>query len=382
MTAPLRGTYFIGLFGGLANDIVSEFFRVLSGWFAGAAGWFLHLVGSTLTSTTTPPVSSPWFLAEERVLFSIAAPVALLALVVAVLHAVLRGDTSALWRTVLLRLPIAVLLGAGAAGLVGLALSATDELSRELAMGTGTSLMTSIRELAVGVGGGTAEPGAVAFLVGILVVVGALVVWFELVVRAAAITVITAALPLLLAASLWGPAVAWVRRAAETLGALIISKALVVLVLVVALNAVAHVGEGAASALTGAAMLLLASFAPYAVLRLVPIAEGAAIGHLEGLRHRAQGVATTAAKHGTSIALAATGVPAPSIDPVGSNPIPMAEGTDEDIFKGTSLDPTATFKRGRLPVTSVPASAGRHVWERDEYGPRLVWKPPWHTDGG
>ena len=159
------------------------------------------------------------------------------------------------------------------------------------------------------------------------------------------------------------------------------SKALIVLVLVVALDGVAHAGEGAASALTGAAMLALASFTPYAVLRLVPIAEGAALGHLEGLRHRAQGAATSVAKRGSSIALAAAGAPSPSIDPVGSNPIGMAEGTDEDIFKGTSLDPTATFKRGRLPVVSVPASAGSHVWERDEFGPRLVWKPPWHVDG-
>jgi hypothetical protein len=381
MGAPLAGTYFLGLFGSLANDIVSEFFRVLSGWFAGAAGWFLHLVGTTLSSTTTPPVSSRWFLAEERVLFSIAAPIALLALVVAVLHAVVRGDLSALWRTVLLRLPIAVLLGAGAAGLVSLALSATDQLSRELATGTGTSLSSSMHELAAVAGGSGTVPGAVAFLVGVLVVFGALVVWFELVVRAAAITVITAALPLLLAASLWGPAVTWVRRAAETLGALIISKALIVLVLVVALGAVAHTGEGAAGALTGAAMLALASFAPYAVLRLVPIADGAAVGHLEGLRHRAQGAGAMVAKQGSSIALAAAGAPSPSIDPIGSNPIPMAEGTDEDIFKGTSLDPAATFKRGRLPVVSVPASAGKHVWERDEFGPRLVWKPPWHVDG-
>jgi hypothetical protein len=274
-----------------------------------------------------------------------------------------------------------VLLGAAGAGIVGIALGAADELSSELASSSGPSLAVTMHELAASAVSSGAVPGAIAVIVASVVIVGALAVWVELVLRAAAITVLTATLPLVLAASLWPPAIAWARRVAETLGALVMSKVVIVLVLVVALDAVAHPGAGAASALTGGAMLLLAAFAPYAVLRLIPIAEAAAVSSLEGLRHRASSVVRQVPRQAVSLAVAgATAGAVPGIDPVGSDPVGMAEGTDVAPFKGSPLDPEAKFVRGRPPLVAVPASAGRHVWERDEYGPKLVWKPPWHVD--
>lgn len=373
----LRGT---GI-SGLGHSIVSAFFSSLAGWFAAAATWLLGLVGTLLEHSTTPPVTTSWFMAKQRLLFDVAAPVALLALVGGVIHALLRGAVGELWRTVLLRLPVAILLGAAGAGLVGLALSATDELSASIAAGTGTSLTSSLRVLALAVGATPALPGAVAVVVAGLVILGSLVLWVELVVRAAAITVATAVLPLVLATTLWPPAIAWARRLVETLGALIVSKAVIVLVLSVALDAVAHAGDGAASALTGGALLLLASFMPYAVLRLVPLAEATAMSHLESVRHRATTAARQVSGRAVSLALAGTGAAVPGVDPVGSNPVGMLPGVDVDLVAGTSLDESATFVKGPPPVKAVPASAGTHVWERDDIGPRLVWKPPGHVEG-
>jgi hypothetical protein len=376
---PLPGPACGGI-SAIGSDIVGTFFKALASWFASAAQWLLGLVGQVLSSSTTPPVTAKWFVAENKVLLGVAAPIALLALVGAALHAVLRGDLSALWRTVLIRLPIAVLLGTAGAGVVGIALGVADQLSGELAQGSGQSLALTMHELAAGAAALASLPGAVAVVVSVVVILGAFAVWIELVLRAAAITILTAALPLVLAAALWPPGIAWARRVAETIGALVMSKVVIVLVLVVALDAVAHPGAGAASALTGGAMLLLAAFAPYAVIRLIPIAEAAAISHLEGLRHRAGATVRQLPRHAVSLALAGATSAAPGIDPVGSDPVGMAEGTDVDPFKGSPLDPEAKFVRGRLPLKAVPASAGRHVWERDEYGPRLVWKPPWHVD--
>ncbi len=373
----------VGLGGasGIGASIVSAFFSVLASWFASAAAWLLGLVGVLLERTTTPPITTPWFLAEERLLFEVAAPVALLALVAGILHALVHGALGELWRTVLLRLPIAVLLGAAGAGLVGLALGATDQLSAMLANGTGTSLTTSLHGLSIAVLAVADLPGAVAVVVAGLVIVASLVLWIELVVRAAAITIATAVLPLVLAASLWPPAGAWARRLFETLGALIVSKAVIVLVLSVALDAVAHAGEGPSTALTGGALLLLASFMPYVVLRLVPLAEAASISHLESIRHRAGAAAKRVPRHAVSLALAGSGAAAaPVIDAVGSNPVGMLPGLDVDLIAGTALDPDAMFVKGPRPVAAVPASAGTHVWERDHIGPRLVWKPPGHVE--
>lgn len=372
---------FLGL-GDLAGEIVSTFFRVLAQWAAGAASWFLGLVGHLLGSSTTPPVGTSWFLSEQQVLLSVAAPIALLALVGAALFAVLRGDLSSLWRTVLLRLPIAALLGAGAAGIVVLALHATDDVARQLSSSTGASLGTSVQSLAGEVVAQGALGTAPSFFVGILVIVGAVALWFELVVRAAAITVITASLPLVLAAGLWPPAVPWVRRVADTLGALIVSKVLIVLVLVIALDSITHGNEGASSVVTGGAMLLLASFAPYAVLRLVPVAEAAALSHLESLRHRATAAGTAVVTRGSSLLLGGDDPAHEGTDPVGTDPIGMAEGIDVDLTKGTVLDPDATFDRPRrAPVVPVPLKHEHHRLELDQSGlPRLVYRPPWGGD--
>jgi len=366
----------------VASAIVAALLSAVVGWFTSTAAWLLGLVGAALVRATAPPVTTSWFLAREHLLFGVAAPVALLALIAGVLHALAHGALGELWRMVLLRLPVAILLGAAGAGLVGLALSATDQLSSSLAQGTGASLTVSLRGIALAVVSSVGLPGAIAVVVAGLVIVGSLVLFVELVVRAAAITVVTAALPLVFAATLWPPAVAWARRLVETLGALIVSKAVIVLVLSIALDAVAHTSNGPASALTGGALLLLASFMPYAVLRLVPLAEVATISHLEAVRHRATGTARQASGRAVSLALAATGGGAvvPSVDAVGSNPVGMMPGLDVDLVAGTALDPDATFVKGPPPLRAVPASAGTHVWERDDIGPRLVWKPPGYVE--
>ena len=364
----------------LASSIVSTLLSSIVGWCTSSAAWLLGLVGAALERSTAPPVTTAWFLAREHLLFVVAAPVALLALVAGVLHALVHGSIGELWRTVLLRLPVAVLLGAAGAGLVGLALSATDQLSASLARGTGTSLAASLRGVAEAVASSGAIPGAIAVVVAALVIAGSLVLWVELVIRAAAITVLTAALPLVLASTLWPPAVAWARRLFEVLGALVASKVVIVLVLTVALDAIAHATDGPATALTGGAMLLLASFMPYAVLRLVPLAEAAAT-HLDGVRHRAAGTVRQSSARAVSLALAGAGSGAvPSVDAIGSDPIGMMPGLDVDLVAGTALDPEATFVKGPPPVKAIPASAGTHVWERDEMGPRLVWKPPGHVE--
>ena len=181
--------------GGLGSAVASAIFSTFAGWFASAATWLLGLVGGAIEHSTTPPVTSTWFLAREHLLFAVAAPVALLSLIGGILHATLHGALGDLWRTVLLRLPVAVLLGAAGAGVVGIAVTATDQLCTMLASGSATSLTTTLRGVAVAVAATSVLPGAVEVLVGFLVIAGSLLLWFELVVRAAAITVATAMLP-------------------------------------------------------------------------------------------------------------------------------------------------------------------------------------------
>ncbi len=81
------------------------------------------------------------------------------------------------------------------------------------------------------------------------------------------------------------------RRLVETLAALILSKFVIVAVLSLAAGALAsgtagtgvH-GAGFSSVLAGGALLLMATFVPFAILRMIPAVEAGAVGHLEGLR--------------------------------------------------------------------------------------------------
>jgi hypothetical protein len=361
---------------GLPGQIVSTFLSAFVGWISSAASWLLDEVGHALDTTTRPPVTTSWFEAKQRAILVVAAPIALLALLGSALHALLHGTVGTLVRTVLLRLPAAAILGAAAAGVVGLAVSATDQVCAALSSGDSTSISSVLHALATSVTTQPASvPAAVAVVMALVAILGSLCLWIDLIVRSAAITVATALLPLVFAASIWPPGVAWARRLVETLAALIVSKAVIVLVLSIALDAVVHEPQGVASVVTGGALLLLAAFAPFVVLRLVPSVEAAAVSHLEGVRRRAVSASTQVAGRAATLAAGIGPTPLPGVDPIGTDPIGMMPGVDVDLVAGTPLDPTMKFTKGPRPLKAIPASTGTHRWERDRVGPRLVWHP-------
>jgi hypothetical protein len=104
----------------------------------------------------------------------------------------------------------------------------------------------------------------------------------------------------------------------ETLTALILSKFVIVATLSLAAGAVASgtagtgdAGAGFASVLAGGALLVLATFVPFSILRLIPMVEAGAIAHLEGARQRGAASLTrvprTAAQYALRKGMAASG---------------------------------------------------------------------------
>ncbi len=213
-------------------------------------------------------------------------------------------------RSVLVNVPLAVLLTAMAVKLVQLGLSLTDAMSNAVAHGAGLDtghFMSSVLAGLSATGAATGQPSAPAFVLflgALAVVVGAVAVWVELLIRAAAVYVAVLFLPLALASLAW-PAIAhWCRRLVDTLVALILGKFVIVSVLSLAAGALAggtgstpsgsatsptpSGGGGFTAVLGGAALLLLSAFAPWALFRLLPFVEAGAVGHLEGLSHQAR----------------------------------------------------------------------------------------------
>ena len=138
---------------------------------------------------------------------------------------------------------------------------------------------------------------------GLFVCFGALLLWVELLVRAAAVYVATLFFPLALASLVWPAISQWCRRLVETVAALVLSKFVIVAVLSLAVGALGTSGGSIASELAGGALLLLAGFAPFTLLRLVPMVESGAAQQLEGVRHRVQQTALAGPRSAVGYAL-------------------------------------------------------------------------------
>jgi hypothetical protein len=255
----------------------------VAAWVMGGAQFALKETSTLISATTDPQLGGAWFKSEYWHVAGIAALLTLPLLFAAAIQALIRSDMAMLMRAVFGYMPLSLLAVGVAAPLVTLALSATDEMSAAVSAAAGNpggGLLT--------VAGGVAGLGSLlhqslfmTFLVGTIVAGGALVLWFELLIRDAAVYVVVLMLPLTFAAMVWPARRVWTTRALEALTALIISKFAIVAVLSLGAEALRH-GSPVAW-LAGAALIVLGAFTPWAVLRFVPIAE-AATGALAAVR--------------------------------------------------------------------------------------------------
>jgi len=302
-----------------ANDVLSAF----SNWVVSGATWLLGQIGGVLNSTTSIDLGASWFTGHYRLMAGLAAVVVLPLLLLSVLQAVYRQSAGILIRSAMVQLPLALILTAVAVQLVQLSLGATDALSTAVSTGTGADLQSALSNLATVLTalagtGDAAVPAFVVLLGALLVVFGSLLLWVELLVRAAAVYAAVLFLPLALASLVW-PAVAhWCRRLVDTLVALVLSKFVIVAILSLAVSAVeAGSGTSLAAVLAGGALLLLAAFSPFTLLRLIPMVEAGAVQHLEGARHRVQQAFGSIPRSAASYALARL-APVPALGTAGT----------------------------------------------------------------
>jgi len=296
---------------GIGSSVVTSLVDLVLGqllrWVASSAGQVLAALGGVLTATTEPDLAHG-VSGELGVMAVVGALLALFLLVLAMIQAVVRQDLGGVVRAVLLRLPVAILLAAAGVELVSLGLEASDAISSAVLAAAGhpvESLVASLGTALAGsalVGGapGVAIGGFAALLLAALVIVLSFAVWFELVVRSAAVAVATLFLPLALAGLVLPATTHWARRLAETLVALVFAK--VVIAGVIALASVTLTsGSGVSALVEGTALLLLCVLAPFTVLRLVPFVEAGAVSHLDGLGHRSLRGAIEYAGYGAAL---------------------------------------------------------------------------------
>jgi hypothetical protein len=229
------------------------------------------------------------------------------------------------------------------------------------------------------------------FVVGLLATAGALALWLELVIREAAVYVIVLMLPLAFAAMVWPARRVWAIRSVELLVALILSKFAIVAVLTLGAGAVHQIDHlGVASALAGVALLILATCAPWALLRLLPMSElaGGAGGSLSS---EMRGIARTVERsspataplvagddsgdyaHGVTAQLARDAgdaaqiqrggdVPAPDVGDAVPPPAAVAGGVPAIGLNGAADAPAGALggppSEGAPPAAATPAAGG------------------------
>ena len=282
----------------ITKDAAKVVFEGFCAWVAagaqatiGAVAGALHEANLGSVVAPEPALSGGWFAQQMGVMIPIAGLVVVPLLAVATIGAVLHQDSRRLARIWGIGLPVAVLGGFAVVALASEALKVTDALCSAVSAGLGANLDRVLANLGTSMVQMATPQPFITLLAAVVSVVGAVLIWLELLLRAAAIELAVFFVPLSLAGLVWPTTSHWVKRHVELLVALILSKFVIVAALDLAVGAIGnqspHGTANPGTTMTGAAILVLAAFSPFVLLRFAPILEAAALSHLDGLTHRA-----------------------------------------------------------------------------------------------
>jgi hypothetical protein len=243
-------------------------------WVTDGAKSALNNTAGIIKRTTTPQLRSTWFSALYWRMTAIGALLTLPFLFAAAGQAVVRSDLALLTRSALGYLPLSLLIVSIAAPVTMLMLTATDQMSAVVSAAAGQAgsrflTFTGQHVATLDPVGGS---GFLKFFIGLLAAAAAVVLWLEMLMRAAAVYIVVLMLPLAFAAMVWPARRVWAMRIAEMLVALIVAKFVIVAILALGGAALGPAG-GTTGLMIGLVLVTLAAFAPWAMLRLIPLAE-------------------------------------------------------------------------------------------------------------
>lgn len=273
----------------LGQSLADALLRESVAWITAGASWVARRAVELAVAPTTIDLGAQWLVSLEPLVAGVVMVVALPLALAGTIGAIVHQDTRRLLRVWAVGVPISLAGGGVAVTLAALSVDAVNELCGVIVPSGSaeTFVLDGVSRLAV-------APEAVQLLVAGLILFAAVALWLELVLRSASVYLSVFFLPVALATLIWPAVAPAARRFVEVLAALILSKLVVVGALAVGL-ALGATGGGAGGTVTAAAVLLLAAFAPFALLRLVPIVETGGIAHLEGLARRPARAAQRAA---------------------------------------------------------------------------------------
>jgi hypothetical protein len=241
------------------------------------------VMSAVVASTSlSPSEGNNWFGPVVQKMVPVEELVVAPLLFAATIGAIIRQDMRRLARVWGAGLPLAGIGGYAVVQLANIGVGVTDGLSsfvqHQVAPNLGANFLN-----AVTFGINNPAWGFVGNLISLIVLAGGLAIWLELAMRSAAVELAVFFMPLAFAGLVWPATSHWAKRLLEVLSALLLAKPVIVGALCLGDIAVGGVNPGPSALVTGAAILLMAAFAPMALLKLVPVVEVSAISHLQGL---------------------------------------------------------------------------------------------------
>ncbi len=254
---------------GLIAQAVASITGALAQAFNGAStrvdltgGWFSSESGSTVTAMTSV----------------IAGSLVLVFLFMSLIRAMLAGEYSTMWRAALVDVPTAFLATALTVVVASALLAMVDEASATLLGADGEQLaafgdsLADVEQLSLA--------GLLGILFGLLFVVGAVLVWIQLLVRAVLIYIVIAFAPITWVTRAYPGTRGIARRGVEIAVALILSKFVMAISFRLGAEALASSsvpsGEADLSAmLVGSAIMLMTAFMPWMIFKIIPAVENA-----------------------------------------------------------------------------------------------------------
>ncbi len=302
-----------GLVDGVLGSVTGSVFENLTQTVSQGAVWFLSKIAALLDDSTRPQVTATWFTDQYELVIGLAAIIILPLLLVAIADAAIHGRPGDIIKALFVYLPIAGIVSYVALELADMALTITDWAAAYVS----GDIAADASQFLDGLGGilsnsaaGGQLPLFAVFIGSLFVVFAAFTLWIELILRTAAISLAVLFLPLAFATMVWPRVAKWASRTLRLLAALIVSKFFIVAVISLGasmLSAVAGAG-GLEAVIAGSALLMLATFMPWTVWRMLAPVESAVDMAMDrrssGVRSPGE-VATSA--RGVSPALAGSG---------------------------------------------------------------------------
>jgi len=265
--------------GKAAGTVISAPFDWIAEGVGNAAEWMFKGVWQLFDSTTLVDVTDPNYLKVYDVLFGVAIFIMLLFFFLQLATGLIQRDPGALHRAAI-GLAKSVLGSFLVVTLTGLALTIVDELCVGIIQATGNTLDEmggKIAALAAGIGAiSLSAPGAGAVIIiflGCLAITGAAIVWFSLLIRKALLLVAVVLAPIALSGQSWDHARGWFTKWASFVVALIVSKLVVVVIFLVAINQMnAPLNldlSSISNPVAGIVLMFVAAFAPYMAYKFI-----------------------------------------------------------------------------------------------------------------